>query len=81
MKILITFRQNVISRPVKISLFIFKLEVVMSLPVYSMNLFLQYCLELLMYARNRRTAHETSEIGSEILIFLQYLIKNYSSVC
>ena len=53
----------------------------MSLRVYSMNLFLQYCLELLMYARNRLTAHETSEIGSEILIFLQYLIKNYSSVC
>ena len=76
LQILIPFRQTATAISIKVALVVFQLDVILSLPIYSLSAFLQYCLELLIYSRQQLTMNQVQEVGREVLIFLECLIKN-----
>ena len=63
LQFLISFRQAATAKSIKVALVVFQLDVILSLPIYSLSAFLQYCLELLMYARQQLTMHQVQEVG------------------
>lgn len=64
LKCLINFRIISSLKSIKTALFIFQLDLIFSLSVSNLNCFLQFCLELLVYARQSLTLAQLEIVGN-----------------
>lgn len=70
LEILICYRKIATSKDFKVVLFPLQCEIILSLPLYALSVFLQYCLEILIYARSTLISAQAEKSAMKIKKYL-----------